>query len=60
MASLAFNGEARFWDAATGRPVGPVLTHPGAGNAMAFHPDGSVLFTASSTPLIYRWRVPRP
>jgi WD40 repeat protein len=60
VASLAWNGEARFWDAATGRPVGPVLQHPGVGNALVFHPDGSTLLTASSTPLVYRWRVPRP
>jgi WD40 repeat protein len=60
VAGLAFDGEVRFWDAATGRPVGPPLYVPDTGNALAFQGDGAVLFTASSTPLVYRWRVPRP
>jgi WD40 repeat protein len=60
VAGLAFDGEVRFWDAATGRPVGPPLYVPGTGNALAFQADGAVLFAASSTARVYRWRVPRP
>jgi WD40 repeat protein len=60
VASLAFNGEARFWDAETGRAVGPVLKLPGPGNAMVLHPDGSTLLATSSDALVHRWRVPRP
>ena len=32
---------ARFWDAATGQPFGPVLVHHGFVDAVAFSPDGS-------------------
>ncbi len=59
VAGLAFDGAIRLWDAATGRPVGPVMQQSGAG-ALAFHPDGSVLFTSGRTASVCRWRVPRP
>jgi WD40 repeat protein len=60
LASLAFRKGVRFWDVATGRAVGPVLQHPGDSNALVFQPDGSALLTSSTTPLVYRWPVPRP
>ena len=38
---------ARFWDAATGRPLGQPLTHQGEVNAVAFSPDGKTVITGS-------------
>jgi tetratricopeptide (TPR) repeat protein len=40
------DGSARRWDAATGQPLGPTVTH-GATN-MAFSPDGMFLVAASN------------
>jgi serine/threonine protein kinase/WD40 repeat protein len=60
VASLAYDGDARFWDAATGRAIGPLLKHPGAGNALVFHPMGDVLLTSSNGRRVHRRRVPRP
>ena len=34
---------ARLWDAATGQPIGPPLTHQGAVRAVAFSPDGKTV-----------------
>jgi WD40 repeat protein len=40
-------GEARLWDAATGKPLGPPLPHRGSVPAVAFRPgDGHYLLTA--------------
>ena len=36
---------ARLWDAATGRPIGPTLTHKGRVSAVAFSPDGKAVLT---------------
>ena len=38
---------ARLWDAATGRPRGAPLTHPGSVKAVAFSPDGKTVVTGS-------------
>jgi WD40 repeat protein len=37
----------RFWDVATGRPVGPRLTHRGTVTAVAFSRDGKTVLTGS-------------
>jgi WD40 repeat protein len=39
--------EARVWDAATGQPLTPSLTHEGAVRSAAFSPDGRRVVTAS-------------
>jgi len=36
---------ARFWDAATGKAIGPVLKHPEMVTAVAFGPDGRSVIT---------------
>jgi WD40 repeat protein/tRNA A-37 threonylcarbamoyl transferase component Bud32 len=38
-------GEAQLWDAATGRPIGPLLLHRAAIDIVAFSPDGKTLLT---------------
>ncbi len=42
-------GRARVWDAATGRPVGPVLQQDGPVLDAAFHPDGRRLVLVSQS-----------
>ena len=42
-------GEARLWDAATGKPIGDPLKHNGWVNAVAFSPDGKKIATASGS-----------
>jgi eukaryotic-like serine/threonine-protein kinase len=41
-------GEARLWDTATGKPLGPPMKHEGWVKAVAFSPDGTKIVTASS------------
>jgi serine/threonine protein kinase/WD40 repeat protein len=41
-------GEARLWDAATGRPLTDLLPHQGSVTRVAISPDGKTLLTASS------------
>ena len=38
-------GEARLWDAATGRASGPPIPHPARVTTVAFAPDGAVMLT---------------
>jgi WD40 repeat protein len=39
------DGTVRFWDTATGQPIGPDLRQQGAILAVAFSPDGKTLLT---------------
>jgi WD40 repeat protein/serine/threonine protein kinase len=48
-------GEARLWDAASGKPVGPVLVHKGTVNAVAFSPDGKTILTGSAERMARLW-----
>jgi WD40 repeat protein/serine/threonine protein kinase len=41
-------GEARLWDAATGKPLAPPITHRGGVRRVAFSPDGSRFLTMTA------------
>jgi serine/threonine protein kinase/WD40 repeat protein len=52
-------GEARVWEARTGKPLGPPLRHGGTVRAVAFRPpDGKVLLTACHDRQARLWSVP--
>jgi tetratricopeptide (TPR) repeat protein len=42
-------GTARLWDAATGRPLGPTMTHQGWVLSVAFSPDGKAVLTGGGS-----------
>ena len=46
---------ARLWDAATGRPLGPPMTHQGVVVAVAFSPDGKTVLTGSRDKTARLW-----
>jgi WD40 repeat protein/tRNA A-37 threonylcarbamoyl transferase component Bud32 len=46
---------AQFWDASTGRPLGPPLPHQGPVGAVAFSPDGSLVLTGSKDKTAQLW-----
>jgi WD40 repeat protein len=48
---------ARFWDAATGQPLGEPLVHQGAVLAVAFGPDGAMVLTTSRDRKARLWDV---
>jgi WD40 repeat protein len=55
-----WDGAARFWDAATGKPLGCPLEHPHKLVAVRFSPDGGVAVTAAYDKTVRRERVPVP
>jgi WD40 repeat protein/tetratricopeptide (TPR) repeat protein len=50
-------GEARVWDATTGKPVGPPLRHSSRVRYATFSPEGSRVVTASSDRTARVWDV---
>jgi WD40 repeat protein/tRNA A-37 threonylcarbamoyl transferase component Bud32 len=48
---------ARLWEAATGKQIGPPLTHQGAVNAVAFSLDGRTVLTGSRDKTARLWDV---
>ena len=51
----SLDGTAQFWDAATGKPIGPPLRHQGLVNAVALSPDGTTALTASDDGTARLW-----
>ena len=45
----------RFWDAATGRPIGQPIEHSGGVSSVAFSPDGRTILTGSMDKTARLW-----
>jgi WD40 repeat protein len=50
---------ARLWEAATGKPIGPLLQHQATVGAVAFSPDGKTVLTGCFDNTARLWRVSR-
>src|SRR5262249_20252510 len=57
VARSARGPDARLWDTATGRPLGPPLTHRGDVLAAAFSPDGGTVATGGGARAARLWDV---
>jgi WD40 repeat protein/tRNA A-37 threonylcarbamoyl transferase component Bud32 len=58
--AMVGRGTLRFWDVASGRPLGEVRRHTsGLVKAVAFCPDGKSVLTAIGGD-VWRWQAPRP
>jgi WD40 repeat protein/serine/threonine protein kinase len=60
IATACWDGAARLWDAATGKPIGQPLRHQREVRAVAFSPDGRLLLTGSFDGTSRLWDVPSP
>ena len=52
------DGTARFWDAATGLPLGAPLRHTGPVTHVAFAPHGDHVATGTGTGHVMVWDLP--
>jgi WD40 repeat protein len=55
VATLPFTGEARLWEASTGRALGEPFPHPHVVTAVAFSPDGRTVLTGSGDHTARLW-----
>jgi WD40 repeat protein len=59
-ATASFDGTARVWETATGRPAGPALQHTNYVATVAFSPDGATLAAGDFGPFglikLWDWR----
>ena len=60
MLTGSLDRRARLWDAATGKPLGAPLVHPGGVRAAAWAPDGRVVVTGGDDGGVRFWDVPAP
>ena len=58
VATGGFDGDVRFWDAATGTPVGPALVQSGPIPAIAFVSGTNLLAAAGKDGELALWPVP--
>ena len=58
LASASWDDTVRFWDPATGDPIGKRLQHNGPVTAVCFSPSGESVASAGNDGKIYLWRVP--
>lgn len=59
LATASYDGTARLWDSATGRPLFGPLVHEGPVRALAFTPDGQLLLTGGDDELCHFWDINR-
>jgi WD40 repeat protein len=59
-AAFRSRGEARLWDAATGKPLGAPLRQNARISALGFSPDGKTVVTGSPEEGVDVWIVPAP
>jgi WD40 repeat protein len=53
-----YDRTVRFWETATGRPIGPPLLHDDSVADAVFSPDGQLVLTGSFDRTARIWRVP--
>jgi hypothetical protein len=58
LVTASHDGSARFWDAESGKQLGPTLRHTDAVLCVAFDPDGRRVVTGTKDGVVRLWAVP--